>query len=138
MKDLNFHEECYEKKYTWSLSIPIIEPLPDYTSSDNGVGEADMSTTECEQHVNATSRSKQSEPERDINIPVSRRKPTKSAERGNDSPHTQTRKSTTKPSEGQIMKEWRVKDVRIAQAMIRKRSLMARKGSNGHALRSRR
>jgi len=136
---VNFHEEFDEEEDTWSPSRPIIEPLPDFTSSDkNDVGEADMSTTECEQHVYATSRSKQSEPERNINVPVSRRKPTKSAERGDDSPHTQTRKPTTKPSEGQIMKEWRVKDVRIAQAMIRKRSLMARKGSNGHALRSRR
>ena len=137
VRDVNFHEEFDEEEDTWSPSRPIIEPLPDFTSSDkNDVGEADMSTTECEQHVNATSRSKQSEPER--NIPVSRRKPTKSTGKGNDSPDTQTRKSITKPSEGQIMKEWRVKDVRIAQAMIRKRSLMARKGSNGHALRSRR
>ena len=134
VRDVNFHEEFDEEEDTWSPSRPIIEPLPDCTSSDNDVGEADMSTTEYE--LNATSRSKQSEPER--NIPVSRRKPTKSAERGNDSPDTQTRKSITKPSEGQIMKEWRVKDVRIAQAMIRKRSLMARKGSNGQALRSRR
>jgi len=128
VRDLNFHEEFDGEEDTWSPSRPIFEP--------DDAGEADMSTTEYEQHVNATSRSKQLEPER--NIPVSRRKPTKRAERGNDSPHTQTRKPTTKPSEGQIMKEWRVKDVRIAQAMMRKRSLMARKGSNGHALRSRR